>query len=187
MSQLNKEFSERDVNRIRNLVKNKAGEKTTVSSGYSKKEVDRKEGDVWEEDGKKWTIKNGVKQTVSKMQELKAIANFPVFCPKCKHVMNSPYDRQFYNVHRHCYECQLAYELELKKKGQLQDKIKEVANSDIDGMIQNYEDWVDDLINNADTSFVTEAGDVESWGKLNKEQLLKQKEEAIEYLKKLKK
>ena len=54
-------------------------------------------------------------------------------------------------------------------------------------MINNYEIWVDDLINNDNGGFVTEAGEVENWGKINKEQILKQKREAIEYLEKLKK
>jgi hypothetical protein len=34
---------------------------------------------------------------------------------------------------------------------------------------------------------VTELGEVESWSKVNRDKILKQKEEAIEYLKKLKK
>ena len=38
----------------------KYGEKTIQSAGYRKVEVDRKEGDIWEEDGRKWTIKNGI-------------------------------------------------------------------------------------------------------------------------------
>jgi hypothetical protein len=54
-------------------------------------------------------------------------------------------------------------------------------------MIANYEMWVDDLVNNSNDSFVTEQGDVETWSKGNFDQIVKQKEEAIEALKKLKK
>jgi hypothetical protein len=54
-------------------------------------------------------------------------------------------------------------------------------------MINNYEIWVDDLINESSNGFVTELGEIESWSKVNIEKILKQKEEAVEYLKKLKK
>ena len=49
---LNKQFSEKDVNRMRNLIQGKYGEKTGQSVGYSKQEKDYKEGDVWEADGR---------------------------------------------------------------------------------------------------------------------------------------
>ena len=61
MSVLKKQFQEKDVQRLRNLMTGKYGEKTIQSAGYRKAEVDRKEGDIWEEDGRKWTIKNGIK------------------------------------------------------------------------------------------------------------------------------
>ena len=35
-----------------------------------KKYVERHEGDVWEESGKTWMIKNGIKRTVTKMDKV---------------------------------------------------------------------------------------------------------------------
>lgn len=187
MSQLKKEFSEKDVNRLRNLVKGKTGEKTLVSSGYIKQTVERKEGEVWEEDGRKWTIKNGVKQNISKMQEIRKMGTFPVFCPKCKKKMSDRYDKPIYNVNRHCFDCQLKFESKLKLEGKFTQYQKTIHNSEIDGLINNYEVWVDDLINGTNAGFVTEQGDIEKWSKSNFDQIVKQKEEAIEALKKLKK
>ena len=63
-SVLKKEFSEKDIQRVRNLVKGKDGEKTQTSVGYSKKYIHRNEGEIWEEDGRKWTIKDGIKQNI---------------------------------------------------------------------------------------------------------------------------
>ena len=187
MSQLKKEFSQKDVNRLRNLVKGKTGDRTSISSGYVKKDIDRKEGEIWEEDGRKWTIKNGVKQNLSKMQEIRKIASFPVFCPECKKKMSDKYDKPIYKVNRHCFDCQLKFESKLKREGKFEEYQNSVHNSEIDGMIANYEMWVDDLVNNSNDSFVTEQGDVETWSKGNFDQIVKQKEEAIEALKKLKK
>jgi len=42
---LKKEFNKKDVERLRNLVKGKAGERTTQGIGYTKKEVGNKEID----------------------------------------------------------------------------------------------------------------------------------------------
>ena len=50
---LKKDFNKKDVERLRNLVKGKAGERTTQGIGYTKKEEFHKEGDIWEADGRK--------------------------------------------------------------------------------------------------------------------------------------
>ena len=62
-SKLKKQFAEKDVQRLRNLVKGTNGANTTIAAGYQKEEVERKEGDVWEQDERTWTIKNGIKQS----------------------------------------------------------------------------------------------------------------------------
>ena len=102
---LKKEFNPKDVERVRNLVKGKYGEKTQQSVGYSKKSSFYKEGDVWEENGRKWTIKDGVKQNITKLDDAKKAYNLPLFCPKCKKVMNNPNDKPFYRVHGTCFKC----------------------------------------------------------------------------------
>jgi hypothetical protein len=79
---LNKEFQKKDVQRLRNLVQGKYGDKTTVGVGYSKKYEHHKEGDVWEENGRQWTIKNGIKQNVTKLDLAKEAHVLPLLCPK---------------------------------------------------------------------------------------------------------
>ena len=64
---LRKEFSKKDVQRVRNLVQGKSSERTTEGIGYSKKEIFYKEGDIWEEKNRKWTIKDGIKQSLKKL------------------------------------------------------------------------------------------------------------------------
>ena len=72
---LKKEFKRKDVNRARNLLTGKTNASTGVQIGYSTKQEDHKEGDVWTEGKKTWTIKNGIKQTVSKLDVIKEIKN----------------------------------------------------------------------------------------------------------------
>ena len=86
-SVLKKEFKKQDVERIRNLVQGKYGEKTRSSVGFSKKEEFHQEGDIWEADGRVWTIKNGIKQNITKLDKAKKAHVMPLLCPKCNRVM----------------------------------------------------------------------------------------------------
>ena len=52
---LNKEFERRDVERMRNLIQGKANSSSESQVGYTKKRIERKEGDVWTENKKTWT------------------------------------------------------------------------------------------------------------------------------------
>ena len=70
-SLLKKEFKQEDVQRARNLINKKFGDKTKIQSGYQKAFVKHNEGDIWEESGKTWTIKNGIKQNVTKLDSVK--------------------------------------------------------------------------------------------------------------------
>ena len=49
---LKKDFQERDVQRLRNLIQGKQGEKTRTSVGFSKADEFHAEGDIWESDGR---------------------------------------------------------------------------------------------------------------------------------------
>ena len=68
---LNKEFKRKDVERMRNLIKGNVNESAELQVGYTAKREDHKEGDIWEEGGKKWTIKDGIKQTYTKLDKAK--------------------------------------------------------------------------------------------------------------------
>lgn len=186
-SKLKKDFAKKDVQRLRNLIQGKGGASTTISSGYKKEIKDRVEGDIWKEDERTWTIKNGIKQTVSKLQEARDLAKTPLFCPECNTVMNHRYDKEFYNINKRCFNCQVKFETKLKIKGEFESYRDKIHNSEIENTINNYELWVDDLINSSNDGFISETGELENWSKGTSTSITKQKEEAIEYLKSLKK
>jgi hypothetical protein len=185
-SVLKKEFKQRDVERLRNLVKGKYGERTTMGTGYTKAKEFHNEGDVWEEDGRQWTIKNGLKQNITKLDSAKQGVVLPLFCPKCSKSMKPHLDKQWYIINGHCYNCQVDYEFQLRKEGKFEEVQNQSINDHVDGLVKDFEIWFEEMINTKD-SFVTEQGDVEKWDGSGKEQLLKQKQEALEYLKTLKK
>ena len=84
---LKKEFKRKDVERMRNLITGNAGSSSETQIGYKKKRIEYKEGDVWTENKKTWTIKDGIKQTVSKLDKIKKEVFVPLFCPECSKVM----------------------------------------------------------------------------------------------------
>ena len=183
---LKKEFKQRDVERLRNLVKGKYGERTTMGTGYTKAKEFHNEGDVWEEDGRQWTIKNGLKQNVTKLDKAKEGIVLPLFCSCCNNVMKPHLDKRWYVLYGHCFNCQVDVEHKLRKEGKLEEVEQQITNDHVDGMTKDFEVWFNELLNTND-SFVTEQGDIEKWDGSGKEQLIRQKEEALKYLQSLKK
>ena len=82
-SSLKKEFRREDVQRVRNIVNKDFTAKTKSQTGYNKSSGRYKEGDVWTESGKEWTIKNGIKQNITKLDAAKKALRIPLACPKC--------------------------------------------------------------------------------------------------------
>jgi hypothetical protein len=181
-SVLKKEFKHRDVERLRNLITGKYGEKTTMGTGYEKAKEFHDEGDIWEEDSRTWTIKNGVKQNITKLDKAKEGIVLPIFCPSCSRTMKPHLDKRWFVMYGHCFDCQVDFEHELRKQGKLQEFEKQITNQHLEGMTKDFEVWFDELINEKN-QFITENGDIEKWDGSGKEQLLKYKQEALEYLK----
>jgi len=185
-SVLKKEFKSKDVERLRNLIQGKYGDKTTMGTGYEKAKEFHDEGDIWEEDGRTWTIKNGLKQNITKLDKAKEGIVLPLFCSCCNNVMKPRLDKRWYVLYGHCFNCQVDAEHKLRKEGKLEEVEQQITNDHVDGMTKDFEVWFNELLNTND-SFVTEQGDVEKWDGSGKEQLIKQKEEALKYLQSLKK
>jgi uncharacterized protein (UPF0128 family) len=88
-STLKKEFKKSDVQRMRNIITGKTGDRTQILGGWENKIEEHKEGDAWEEDGKKWTIKNGIKQSITKLDKFKHLISLPLTCPSFKKPMKA--------------------------------------------------------------------------------------------------
>jgi len=184
---LKREFQEKDVERIRNLVKGKANEKTSSSVGFTKAQEFHKEGDIWESDKRTWTIKDGIKQNITKLDKAKKAHVMPLLCPKCKKVMKNRNDKPFYNIHKMCFNCVIDFEHELKKTGKLKEYERKIKNDEIDNRIKEFKFYVEEKLNESNNSFVSEAGDVERWvGKLNTDKVDEHIENVVTYLESLK-
>ena len=160
---LKKEFRKTDVNRARNLIMGKTGESTGMQMGYNKKTEDYKEGDVWKENKKTWTIKNGIKQTISKLDAIKKEVFMPLCCPKCSKVMKKRLDKPNYKIHKTCFDCVIDFEHKLRIRGEYDDYIKKLEAKNSLDIVDEMESYLLDAINTSNEGFVSEDGVVERW------------------------
>lgn len=184
---LKKQFAEKDIQRIRNLVKGKQGEKTVSGIGYTKETTDHVEGDIWKEDNRTWTIINGLKQNITKLDKFKK-ASVPLFCPCCKGIMDKQLDSHYYKSYGSCLNCRTEFETKLKVEGKWDEYVKDTFNQEIDQYIEDYKIFFKERLEEGNKGTVTEAGDVERWiGSINEERANESLNEVISYLENLKK
>ncbi len=160
---LKKEFNRKDVERVRNLVKGKANESAETQVGYKKQTKEYKEGDIWKENKKTWTIKNGIKQTISKLDNIKKQIFTPLCCPKCSKVMKHHLDKDNYKLHKTCHDCVVKFEHKLRIKGKYDSYIKNLQIKNNLSVLEETEAYLLDVVNKSNSGYVSEDGVIEKW------------------------
>ena len=169
---LKKEFKRKDVDRARNLLMGKSGASSETQIGYKKKRIEYKEGDVWKENGKTWTIKDGIKQTISKLDEIKKEVFMPLCCPKCGKVMKKRLDKPNYKIHKMCFDCVVDYEHKLRVNDEYDDYVKKLQLKNRLTEIDEMENMFLELANQSNNGYVSEHGEVERWkGGIDREKI----------------
>lgn len=172
---MKKYIPEHKVQRMRNLVTKKFGKKTKIQVGYGKSLGDHVEGDVWQENGKRWTIKNGITQTLTKLDKARNSAVMPLFCPKCNHKhLKGQLDTLFWKLYGECSSCRLSVETKLKATGKWKDfETAAVSNNAID-MIDDLGILAQEFIDQTNRKgYITETGKIEDWSSQNKDEISK--------------
>lgn len=122
--------NEEALNNVRRKIseKLKKDDERLVFGWRGEAEPTRKEGDIWEDStGKKWTVKNGVRQSVTKLDDAKT----PWWCPRCSKPLNHRFDVKFWRIRGHCMDCVIKDETELRRLGKWEEYEKKV-------MLRNY-------------------------------------------------
>jgi hypothetical protein len=133
-----------NVRRKINEVMKKDEQKIVV--GWRPDMVDRKEGDVWEDvNGRSWTVKNGIRQSVTKLDSAKT----PWFCPVCEKSMSHRFDMKFWRIRGKCMDCVIKDEMEIRKEGKWEEYEQSVMKAnyiaelkDKIAQLQEYHDTV---------------------------------------------
>jgi hypothetical protein len=130
--------NEQALNDVRRKVAEKLNkdEKRLVFGWRGEPEPTRKEGDVWEDvNGKKWTIKNGIRQSITKLDDAKT----PWWCPKCSKPLNHRFDIKFWRIRGHCMDCVIKDESKIRREGKWEEYERKI-------MLRNYIAEVEDKI-----------------------------------------
>lgn len=167
MGQLHK-----NSDRIRNILEGNYTSKTKVQSGYKKEKILHTEGDVWDENGKTWTIKNGIKQTISKLDYIRKYMMMPLLCPQCGCRMKKRLDKKFWSLKRKCFDCTIEEDTQRMIDGTFNQYEKEYISKNIKSWLHDIEAAIGDYVNLKPTNYVTEDGQIEDWvGGHDKEEL----------------
>jgi hypothetical protein len=130
----------------------------------SNKPVIHKEGDVWEENGKTWTIKNGIKKTLGKMDNFRKELIMPIACPHCKRPMKTDVQKPFWSIYKMCLDCVVDMEHVIRTEGKWEEYEKAKITANATSFYKELEQYVQDFIKEKpNKGFVTEDGVVESW------------------------
>ena len=172
---LKKEFKKKDVERARNLIMGNSGASSETQIGYKKKRIEYKEGDIWTENKKTWTIKNGIKQTISKLDSVRKEVFMPLCCPECNKVMKKRLDKPNYRIHKKCHDCVVEFEHKLRIGGKYEDYIKKLQNKNSLDIVDEMESYLLDALNSLNSGFISEDGVIEKWvGGVNKKEFTKE-------------
>ena len=166
-SLLKREFQKSDVQRCRNLIAGQYGNSTQILVGYEKQESFHKEGDVWEEGGKSWTIKNGLRRSIPKLTKAKQYCQVPLACPHCGKAMSSRLDKKMYTIHGVCADCVTRMEDDLKRAGMYRQYENQLILGNVDSFVKELESRIEAAVSDVDTKIATEDGLVEDWGRLS--------------------
>jgi len=180
---LKKEFNKRDVQRMRNIISGNVGEKTQTQVGWDLNKQNHVDGDIWEEGGKRWTIKNGIKQTVTKLDKIKNLVIMPLACPNCGNLIKlHDVEKKMWSIHKMCFDCVLKVEGQIRREGRWSEYESQIINANKNASLDDLERALEEWLVEEDT-FVTEQGDIESWDGGNKKDIYKQVKKRITDLK----
>ena len=109
----------------------------------------------------------------------------PLKCPACDQVM--PIDeinKKMYGIHQKCFDCVLKMEDQIKREGKWDDYAKNIMNSNKNASLEDFERAVETWMQDNDT-FVSENGEIESWGGGDKKKMYEEIKANLEKLKKI--
>lgn len=154
-----------NLDRVKNILAGNYTAKTKVSVGYTKESKRHKEGDIWEENGKTWTIKNGIKQNITKLDSARKEIIVPLACPVCKRKLNHELHTFAWKMEKKCFDCVTADETKLRVNGTFEQYSKERYKKNALAWLNEKRDQFNDFINNPESLrvYVTEKGQVEDW------------------------
>jgi ribosomal protein L37AE/L43A len=133
----------RNIDAIKKMLDGQHKSQSKKSIGYQKtvEKTTREVGETWVDvHGAEWVQKEGFKIKKGKLDEIRALIEarkMPVKCPKCNAPMVKRLDKKFWVLEKHCFDCQVAFEHNLRIEGKYEAYEKE-------RILKNAESWLKD-------------------------------------------
>lgn len=144
--------------------------KTAVSFSETKKpEEERKVGDIWvDENGVEWEQRSGFRIQKGKMDEVRSLiaaSRMPSVCPKCGQPMTKRLDVKFWKLEKHCFDCQIAYEHEMRIEGKFEQYEKDRIRRNAEAWLADAEQEAIEIIKafRDPLTFANSDGTTENW------------------------
>lgn len=176
----------RNIDAIKKMLDGTHRMQTRKTVGFSEsfdkaKHQKREVGEIWtDENGVEWEQRAGFKIKKGKLDEIRdmLIANrLPAQCPKCNQSMTKRLDEKFWKLEKHCFDCQVEFEHNLRIEGKFEEYEK-------NRILQNAEAWLADAEKDAKEiievfrnplTFANSDGTFEEWtGGRNAEEVAEQ-------------
>lgn len=148
----------------------KSQTRKTISTYVGKKDTTKREvGDRWtDSNGVVWEQRDGYRvQGVDRLDRIASVRDYlsiPSECPKCGGSMKHKNDKKFWRMEKQCFNCQIEFETELRRKGEYKDyerkKILDNVNAWLTDASREKEYLKKEL---AKTSYVNGDGTLEKW------------------------
>tara|TARA_Y100000310_G_scaffold6511_1_gene7318 strand:+ start:181 stop:732 length:552 start_codon:yes stop_codon:yes gene_type:complete len=130
------------------------------------------------------------KKRIDEKFEATKDARMPWFCPECKKVMKKRLDNKMWFMYNHCFECQIKIENKMRIDGTYDEWVeqKEIANKL--SWIKEQKQLIEEFRKQKSPEFWEQfrpdgySVDTEKWN-IDKSQIQKVAEEALEYLQKI--
>lgn len=155
----------------------KTKQKTVIDLSQSNNEI-HKEGDIWEDNGKEWTIEDGIKISKTKTSYIKQTNAVPLICPICKKQMNSRQDTHFWNLKYKCFDCVVKEDTEKIINNDFNEI--ELVNKNKVSFLEEFEDYIEEY--KEFDQVIHETGLIERWETVNTKE---EKEKIIQEVRKL--
>lgn len=136
-----------------------------IKVGYTKTEQERVEGEQFEEGGKTWVIKNGIKTSVSKLKQARQFGQMPLTCPNCGQRMeDNTQNMKSWLLRGYCFNCLIKHDNDLVVNGQFKQFEREEMIKNVkaytESMKQELQEYIKDY---KSKKYITEDGDIEEW------------------------
>ena len=111
--------------------------------------------------------------TIKTLDKVRKEAILPLFCPNCGSLMKKRNDAKMYKIHKKCFDCVVEMEHKLRIEGKYKDYERNIIAKNAESYLDNLEEYLLEAINESNTSYVSEKGEVERWkGGVDKEKFL---------------